>query len=86
MRLIDADALKQLITKRNHIWDIVTDSCGRGLTEIIDSLPAIDAVEVVRCRYCENRRYSEFNDAYFCDILGVIVEDDFFCKDGEKKQ
>lgn len=44
MRMIDADALKEQTTKKNHIWDSVTDIYGRGLTEIIDSLPTVDAV------------------------------------------
>ena len=44
MRLIDADALKEQTTKRNSIWDYASDIYGRGLTEIIDSMPTIDAV------------------------------------------
>lgn len=42
MILIDADALKELTTKRNSIWNKITDSNGRGLDEIIDSLPTIE--------------------------------------------
>ena len=42
MRLIDADALKEQTTKRNSIWDSVSDIYGRGLTEIIDSMPTIE--------------------------------------------
>lgn len=86
MRLIDADALKQLTTKRNHIWDIVTDSCGRGLTEIIDSLPTIDAVKVVRCNQCKH--YEGVHGVQgnapcaFWGIGGVMWDD--FCKRGER--
>lgn len=42
MKLIDADALKEQTTKRNSIWDYASDIYGRGLTEIIDSMPTIE--------------------------------------------
>ena len=42
MRSIDADALKDLTTRKNQIWNATTDASGRGLDEIIDSLPTIE--------------------------------------------
>jgi hypothetical protein len=52
-----------------------------------DEIPAVDAVEVVRCKDCKN--YLAFGGGYAgvggCMIDGRFVSDDFYCKDGERK-
>jgi len=48
--------------------------------EHIAKLPSIDAVEVVRCKDCWNYRNNNL-----CGVSGLIVDDDFFCKWGEKE-
>lgn len=87
MRLIDADALKAQTTKKNHIWDYITDANGRGLTEIIDSLPPIDAVPVVRCKDC--RWGKEVCGNIECSVdLNYPSEYhgyDWFCPNGERR-
>lgn len=46
MRLIDAEALKKhIITPRANGKDLIT--------ELIDSMPTIDAMPVVRCKDCK---------------------------------
>ena len=52
-RLISADALKDFTTNINSIWNIIKDSSGRGLDEIIDSLPTIEAEPVIHCKDCK---------------------------------
>lgn len=60
MRLIDADALKDLIT--NNVY-VVSDCINSrdygmfwtgGIEKAIDEQPTIDAVEVVRCKDCKH--------------------------------
>lgn len=47
MRLIDADALKAEFTGNFHeMWHYT------GIRAMIDVAPAVDAVEVVRCKDC----------------------------------
>ena len=58
--LIRRSDVLSLTTKRNNVWDIVTDASGRGLTEIVDSIPAVDAVEVRHGRWQDpNGRQTE---------------------------
>lgn len=49
--------------------------------EDIDSMPAADVVEVVRCEDCKKR-----GDLFWCPLSSVMsVQDDWFCADGERK-
>ena len=45
----------------------------------IDNLPAVDAVEVVRCRECKHR----YSDSW-CEY--VDDDDNFYCARGERKE
>jgi hypothetical protein len=38
---ISRQAVKELTTCRNSIWNTITDSQGRGLDEILDSIPSV---------------------------------------------
>lgn len=49
--LISREEVKRLTTKRNNIWNEITDAEGRGLDEILDSLPSIDAVPAKHGRW-----------------------------------
>lgn len=61
----------------------VTDGCAKELSK----LPAVDAVEVVRCKDCKHR-----GDAYGCPMYFVLwcgddidrTEDEGFCADGKR--
>ena len=49
--------------------------------ELLNDLPAIDAVPVVRCKDCR------WYDSAFCTCskCGVCLNFDFYCADGEKE-
>ena len=79
MRLIDIDALPD-----DCAW------CSDSLIEAINDAPAIDAVEVVRCRDCKHygradmRRFYRGMDCLEGHI-DTIVPDKDFCSYGERK-
>ena len=74
MRLIDADAL---------IEEALTDgACGYVDALQIAISPTVDAVEVVRCKYCAvpHNKYTG------CPKLnGLVTPPDFYCPFGERK-
>ena len=61
-RLIDADALKEMIC--SHVYPVVDYFNNKdygmfwtgGIEKIIDEQPTIDAIPVVRCKVCKNWR------------------------------
>ena len=70
MRLIDADALKEVTTKRNSIWNKITDSNGRGLEEIIDAVPTV---------FPEDAKGGKWNTGYnfiTCSVCGMDAPSD----------
>jgi hypothetical protein len=54
----------------------------------IQKVKSIDAIEVVRCRDCENRSPSPFGHPHlrWCKILGDHCSFDFFCGFGKRKE
>lgn len=87
MRLIDADELG--IGKANpDVFENKAYAEGwNGAIDIINAVPAVDAVEVVRCKDCE---YSyEDIDGLTCSY-GVCVDcelpPDFYCAEGKRKE
>ena len=79
-RLIDADALKEEIVKRTpHFTQrIAFTPC----FDAIRNAPTVDAVPVVRCKYCANREYDNY-----CRVVGRWVYDkEFFCAGGKRKR
>lgn len=96
MRLIDADnvrpafnsqyiATKQLIADgEKHL-----DNLAEGFTEadrVIWSMPAIDAVPVIRCKDCKYyRRTEEIHlGSGTCDFVEMVRLDNDFCSKGER--
>ena len=81
MRLIDADAL---IRKFKTASPMAIDGRAR---QIVDDMPTIDAVEVVRCKDC---KYCLSGDEYelwcngFCSPARLVRADDF-CSHGKSK-
>lgn len=52
----------------------------------IERQPSVDAVEVVRCKDCKHRYKSSAYEHERCDRLIIpVLDDDFFCKWGEKE-
>lgn len=94
MRLIDADALMDVI--RQHEYRLATKqgSIGYGMFTIgiqqaVDEQPTIDAVPVVRCRECFGRNCWEKdeNGCDICMVSGLYVRgEDDYCPYGERKE
>ena len=82
-RLIDADALIQ-----NHRNDVTNwDNPYAVKISSIENAPTVDAVEVVRCRYCAK------DGLFTCPICFIENKTlhfinhspDFYCGEGERK-
>ena len=87
MRTIDADALKRDIGKYHdglkprYISKLV-DAEIADIRDIIDEQPAIDAVEVIRCKDCKHR------NRYYCyhpEQMYLAVDIDYYCARGERR-
>ena len=107
VRLIDADALKALFDERyDHAfmqmhtrpniahWEGYSIGVNWGRNTIVDA-PAVDAVEVVRCKDCKYYREGAiFKDIKFCFRLrgdndkpvGYNFSEDDFCSRGERRE
>ena len=58
---------------------------------VLDALPTIDAVPVVRCRECKYlRQYNDKKETYFCanprGIAAPIIKKNWFCSNGKQKE
>ena len=98
-RLIDANALSEKIG--NMKFEITHNRGGYrycnedeksewdkldGFDSLICDAPAVDAVEVVRCRECKFRFKEYGHDKKGCPLdVGEILGDDGFCSYGERK-
>lgn len=88
-RLIDYDEIRRLFDAQYKetvqlIRDGKThlDNLAEGFTEadrIIQKIPTVDAVEVVRCKDCKHR----YSDSW-CEY--VDDDDNFYCARGERKE
>ena len=94
MRLIDADALKDVLARHLNAPDVqnghllrqwmrvVTNSC----ITLLDKAPTIDAVEVVRCKDCKySMMWCKQNGKVIgaCWIRKMNSEDGQFCLVGQ---
>lgn len=52
---------------------------------IIDDAPTADVVEVVRCKDCRFHEDEQIGMVYCPAVVGGWVEDNWFCKGGERK-
>ena len=50
------------------------------------SIPAVDAVEVVRCRECKRWERLEFSPLHFCPEVHEFTDAEFFCKRGKRRE
>ena len=90
MRLIDADKYRIKITEYLENDD--------ETVEILDDMPTVDAVPVVRCKDCvywgneETKVATEYQLFCVCDALkrqrkagNCMTNEDFFCAHGERR-
>ena len=88
-RLIDANALKELVYRRsNNLRDKWTSS---AVILAVGAQPTVDAVEVVRCRNCKHYHPQNISGHWehkkpFCmRTVTVKMNPDDFCSYGERK-
>ena len=93
MRLIDADALMDVI--RQHEYRLATKQGSidygmftLGIQQAVDEQQTIDAVPVVRCRECKQGEIDDpdFPDQYYCHAGYGWNKGDFYCAYGERKE
>lgn len=92
MRLINADELINIIAKqiRCDRHEII---CGllQAFIEQVEAMPTVDAVEVIRCKYCKHWNQDEIFKTSSCRILcdghgfEMVTAADFFCGHGVRK-
>ena len=79
-RLIDADALPKYTG-----YALSADEVAMA----VENAPTIDAVPVVRCKDCKHCEYASnripTEQAWVCYKLGIDVEQDWFCSNGERR-
>ena len=90
MRLIDGDTLKERFEMLSYDdWNQGTGTTwARAFEEsadVVECAPTIDAVEVVRCKDCRWHEREQPGMVYCPNTVGNWVEDDWYCKGGERK-
>ena len=94
MRLIDADELKKKISYRQ--WDVdddlPRDEASTRISEcyvidrMVDDMPTVDAVEVIKCKDCVYCRDTTDGTRKYCTSTGSLVNDGDFCSWAERKE
>ena len=89
-RLIDANELLRIYKKWIPQLILPQDQKDKEAIEtcikVLEDQPAVDAVEVVRCKDCEH--YEPFNIRPFvgeCYVWSAAVKESGFCHQGERK-
>ena len=82
MRLIDLDSeyIQETLYRRSF-------KTRQDIEEWLNSAPTIDAVPVVRCKYCKQGEIDDpdFPDQYYCHAGCGWNNGDFYCAYGERK-
>ena len=94
MRLIDADALKEVFTLPKEYTDKKDESFYHVSFPIIratiDDAPTVDAVEVVRCKDCKYAHMTYGGECKYCDVWEaegeMYLDGDFYCAFGERRE
>ena len=83
MRLIDLDSdyIQETLYRRSF-------KTRQDIEEWLNSAPIIDAVPVVRCKYCKQGEIDDpdFPDQYYCHAGCGWNNGDFYCAYGEPKE
>ena len=91
-RLIDAEKLLESYKKWIPQLSSKEDEGDRRGVEtciaVLEDMPTIDAVEVVRCRECKKGEVDDpdFPDEYYCHAGCGWNNGDFYCSYGERKE
>lgn len=83
MRLINAD--KFILALMDASLSSVDEDT---ILDLVDSIPTVDAVPVVRCEDCKHSRETADGRGLFCSVWGRgwhWVQPDGFCSYGERR-
>lgn len=86
MRLIDADEYIKKLRERIGIEPTWSHSGLRIAIFELHNMPTIDAVEMVRCKDCRWHEREQPGMVYCPNTVGNWVEDDWYCKGGERRE
>ena len=88
MRPIDGDLLMKTVFNDVVLVDGEVKRVGLILAETVDKAPAVDSVEVVRCRECKQGEVDDpdFPDQYYCHAGCGWNNGDFYCAYGEREE
>jgi len=75
-------AIEDLHDCYNGFSDTYDKACIIG---VLEELPSADVVEVVRCKDCRFHKDEQPGMVYCPAAVGGWVEDDWFCKGGERR-
>ncbi len=78
MRLIDADAFLERMSRTDRFFGVVFD---------INDEPTVDAVPVVKCRECMYAKNAKVNKKGYriCPASHMEIVDDDYCSYGERE-
>ncbi len=88
MKAFDADKLLDILDVM-----IVGHKSASDVYDVVDSMPTVDAVEVVRCKDCIHR-YHDSKYGYMCVMDSAdpheqsrgVDDGEWYCADGERRQ
>ncbi len=84
-RYIDADAIISFVDAghlRNPMELAWSDN---DVVDMIESRPTVDAVQVVRCKYCKYN-LTPSGEGAVCDYDGYVHKQEWFCAYGERRE
>ena len=60
------------------------------ITDLVNGIPAVDAVPVVRCAGCKHWETDwtpkgTIQGFHFCPMVGFVTREDFYCANGERR-
>lgn len=92
MALIKSETLVKRLNKLIAGVDEESDALisVRDVLRLISVIQTVDAVEVVRCKYCKHRYYAEnrvpSEQTWVCEKDGLNKGPDWYCADGERRK
>ena len=95
-RLIDANALLAILDNSSESWARGLRAIRNwwphavGIKDnivcVINEMPTVDAVEVVRCKDCKYSEPCKPHKKIWCPRIGRYLNADFYCAEGAKKE
>lgn len=84
---IDAICTNGVTAERDRTYVITIATAKQRAVDIIERLPTIDAVPVVRCKDCRNWERLSFDadSGCYCPFVDRYTTDDWYCADGERR-